>query len=116
MRRNPSISPKIAPSDITPSERYLSRRTVLAAGVGLAALQSAGRLGSAAFAQSPAALADLTFTRNAAFSTAEAPNSYRDISTYNNYSNSAPINPTRRRTRRLCTHGRGMSRSPAKPK
>ena len=85
MRRTSLISPKIAPTEITPPERYLSRRAVLAAGVGLAALQSAGRLGGAAFAQSPAALADLTFTRNAAFSTTEAPNSYRDISTYNNY-------------------------------
>jgi sulfoxide reductase catalytic subunit YedY len=85
MRRTSLISPKIAPTEITPPERYLSRRAVLAAGVGLAALQSVGRLGSAAFAQAPAALADLAFTRNAAFSTTEAPNSYRDISTYNNY-------------------------------
>jgi methionine sulfoxide reductase catalytic subunit len=58
---------------------------VLAGGVGLAALQTVGRFGGAAFAQSPAALAALTYTHNAAFSITEAPNSYRDISTYNNY-------------------------------
>ena len=79
MRRTSPISPNIAPSEITPQESYLSRRSVLAAGVGLAALQTVGRLGGAALAAAPAALADLTFTRNAAFSTTEAPNSYRDI-------------------------------------
>ena len=89
MRRTRSNSVKILPSDITPPERYLSRRSVLAAGLGLAALQTLGGLGEDAHgegtqpgAPQPGAL---TYTRNAEFSIAEAPNSYKDITTYNNF-------------------------------
>ena len=86
MRRISSISPKIAPSEITPPERYLSRRTVLAAGARPRChCNSPVAWAARHLPQAPAALAALTFTRNAAFSTTEAPNSYRDISTYNNY-------------------------------
>jgi len=82
--RNPSVT--IVPSDITPEARYLSRRTLLAGGLGLAALQAVGRFSRPAMADTGAAgPGALTFTRNAAFSPAEAPNSYRDITTYNNY-------------------------------
>jgi len=81
---------RILPSDITPREKYLSRRALLAGGLGLAAAQTVGRFATAAFAEpaAPQAVSPpgaLSFTRNPAFSVAEAPNSYRDITTYNNY-------------------------------
>ena len=70
------------PSDITPLEKYLSRRAVLSAGLGLAASQAFGRFGSA-YAQSTSS--ELTYSRNPALSVADAPNSFKDITTYNNY-------------------------------
>jgi methionine sulfoxide reductase catalytic subunit len=86
MRRARNQSGTIVPSDITPEARYLSRRTLLAGGLGLAALQAIGRFPRPAMAQTAVAGPDaLTFTRNPAFSLTEAPNSYRDITTYNNY-------------------------------
>jgi sulfoxide reductase catalytic subunit YedY len=81
--RKISPDPKIAPSDITPYDKYVSRRALLAGGLGLAAAQAMGRFGGEAFGQ--AAPAALTYTRNAALSVADAPNSYKDITTYNNY-------------------------------
>ncbi|MDP9011445.1 MAG: protein-methionine-sulfoxide reductase catalytic subunit MsrP [Pseudomonadota bacterium] len=84
--RPANSSVKIAASDITPYEKYLSRRAVLAAGAGLAAAQTLGRFGADAWAgdkQPPAAT--LTFTRNTALSVTDTPNSYQDITTYNNF-------------------------------
>jgi sulfoxide reductase catalytic subunit YedY len=82
MSKKSRDSVKIPPSDITPYEHYLSRRALIAAGVGLVAAQSMGGFARKAFAQAPAAL---TYVRNAALSTTEQPNSYADITTYNNY-------------------------------
>jgi methionine sulfoxide reductase catalytic subunit len=78
---------KIPPSDITPYGRYLSRRALLAGGIGMAAAQYIGGVAAAVFArtasgQPPAAL---TYVRNAALSVTEPVNSYADITTYNNY-------------------------------
>jgi methionine sulfoxide reductase catalytic subunit len=83
MRKTSPNSARIVPSDITPYEKYLSRRALIAGGLGLAAAQTLGRFGGEAFGQSTAA--PLAYTRNAAMSVTEAPNSYKDISTYNNY-------------------------------
>jgi len=64
----------------------MSRRSLLAGGLGLAALQAIGRFSRPAMAETGAeGPGALTFTRNAAFSLTETPNSYRDITTYNNY-------------------------------
>src|SRR6267142_6671273 len=82
MRKKSTDSAKILPSDITPYGRYLSRRTLLGGGLGLAVTQSIGGFGRTAFAQPAGAL---TYVRNAALSVSDAPNSYSDISTYNNY-------------------------------
>jgi len=84
MRKRSTDSAKIPPSEITPYDRYLSRRALLAGGMGLAAVQSIGGFGRTALAQ-PVPAGALTYVRNAALSVSDAPNSYRDISTYNNY-------------------------------
>src|ERR1700731_3725339 len=82
MRKRSDDSVKIVPSDITPYEQYLSRRSLIAGGLGLSAVQSMGGFLGSAFGQSPAAL---NYVRNAALSVTDAPNSYADITTYNNY-------------------------------
>jgi sulfoxide reductase catalytic subunit YedY len=82
MRKSAAEPSKILPSEITPYDKYLSRRAVLGAGLGLAAAQAIGGFPRAAYGQAGAAL---TYVRNAQLSVADAPNSYRDISTYNNY-------------------------------
>ena len=87
MKNSTSETSAIRPSDITPREKFVSRRSVLAGGIGLAAAQTLGHFVGDAAADSPAPQppAALTFTRNAAFSVSDAPNSYKDITTYNNY-------------------------------
>jgi methionine sulfoxide reductase catalytic subunit len=75
--------PRIAPSEITSEEIYLDRRNVLTAGVAAAV---AGGFGAGLAETSAAAeLAALKAERNAALSISDAPNSYEDITTYNNY-------------------------------
>jgi sulfoxide reductase catalytic subunit YedY len=74
MRRRNDSNP--LPSEITPRERYLNRREIMAglAGAGLALA-------------TPAALGGqrLTARKNPRYSTTQAPNSYEDITTYNNF-------------------------------
>ena len=82
MRKPPSIRYSIKPSDITPRDKYLSRRELLAGGVGIAAAQL---LGGHAPASAQAIPTALTYTRNTALSVTETQNSYKDITTYNNY-------------------------------
>ncbi len=82
MRKRSADSVEIVPSDITPFEKYLSRRAVLAGGIGLAAVQSIGGFARSAYGQSTGALA---YTRNAELSVTEPANSYQDITTYNNF-------------------------------
>lgn len=84
-RNRLSGTPPIRPSDITPEERFVSRRSLVAAGLGLAGLQIAGALGNEAFAQTPPSASALKYTLNPAYRVAGAPNSYQDITTYNNY-------------------------------
>jgi len=83
--RTPPDSTKILPSEITPYREYFSRRDLLAAALGTAGVHSIGGFAGSARAQSPGALGALTYAHNAALSVAEPPNSYRDITTYNNY-------------------------------
>jgi methionine sulfoxide reductase catalytic subunit len=87
MRRFIPDLAKIAASEITPYDKYVSRRAVVVAGFGLAAAQTMGHFGDDAFgaaADQPAPAA-LSYTRNTALSVTDTPNSYKDISTYNNY-------------------------------
>jgi sulfoxide reductase catalytic subunit YedY len=71
--------PEPRPSEITPRDRYLNRREVVA---GLAALAGAGLAGAAPDA---VAAGRLQFTRNTRLSLAEPSNSYEEITTYNNF-------------------------------
>jgi sulfoxide reductase catalytic subunit YedY len=84
MRKPSRRDPKILPSEITPYAAYLSRRELLAGGLGLAA--SIG-LGVRAGAAEPAPAPDPGFAapRNPRYSLTDAPNTYQDITTYNNY-------------------------------
>ena len=75
----PTRVPRIAPSEITPPEVYLSRRALLA-----------GALASSASALLPAAQAAptgaaLQYTRNARYSVSETPNKLEEIAGYNNF-------------------------------
>jgi sulfoxide reductase catalytic subunit YedY len=83
MRKTSPDPAKIAASDITPYDKYVSRRALLAGGLGLAA-QTIGPFRGDAVGGA-AALAALTYTRNGALSVTDTPNSYQDITTYNNY-------------------------------
>jgi sulfoxide reductase catalytic subunit YedY len=78
MRRpDPTV---IRPSEITPKETYFNRRQLLQAlGLGAGAI-AVGELPSPAFAGTK-----LSAARNIRYSTAESPNSYADVTTYNNF-------------------------------
>src|SRR5512139_3488637 len=80
-------TPRILPSEITSRDLFLDRRRVLrlaAAGAAFGALGSAmsGRALGANIAPPGAKLA---FTHNAALSIKDPPNSFEDITTYNNF-------------------------------
>jgi sulfoxide reductase catalytic subunit YedY len=67
------------PSEITPHEVYLDRRRLMAAALGAGAALALPRLHAAPAGRT------LKHTRNDALSLAEEPNSYEDITTYNNF-------------------------------
>jgi methionine sulfoxide reductase catalytic subunit len=73
--------PDVVASEITPEAVYLDRRRLLAGGLGLAA---AVALPGNALAAQPTG-PTLPVRRNAALSTDETPNSWEDITTYNNF-------------------------------
>ncbi|MBK6674005.1 MAG: protein-methionine-sulfoxide reductase catalytic subunit MsrP [Proteobacteria bacterium] len=80
-------TPRILPSDITSRDLFLDRRRVLryaAAGAAFGAL-GAGVSGRALAATIAAPGAKLAYTPNAALSIKDPPNSYEDITTYNNF-------------------------------
>jgi sulfoxide reductase catalytic subunit YedY len=72
--------PDVLPSEITPERVWLERRRLLAGAAGLAAAAWAGGAANAAPTGTP-----LAVRRNAAMSTDEPPNSWEDITTYNNF-------------------------------
>jgi methionine sulfoxide reductase catalytic subunit len=76
----PGHSADIKPSEITSHEVYLHRRQFLQGAL------ATGWIG-ATLGPGPAsgAVQKLEYKRNAQYSTTDAPNSYRDITTYNNY-------------------------------
>jgi sulfoxide reductase catalytic subunit YedY len=80
-RSRPGDSAAIRPSEITPESVYLDRRRLLQAAL---AVGVAG-LGGAWAEPAPAEAAALEYKRNDKYSLSEAPNSYEDITSYNNY-------------------------------
>jgi len=79
MLRRMHQSLRIKPSEITPHGDYLNRRQILTAAVAAGAT-----LAMPAFAAEPAG-AKLKFARNAKLSVTDAPNTFEDITTYNNF-------------------------------
>jgi sulfoxide reductase catalytic subunit YedY len=76
----------IAPAEITPSEVFFNRRQVLAAAVAAGAVGMAHPLASRAEEAAPQpAAGTLKYSRNTKFSVDEKPNSYEDITSYNNF-------------------------------
>jgi sulfoxide reductase catalytic subunit YedY len=79
-RFRPGDSAGIRPSEITSESVYLERRKLLQAAL------AAGVAGiGAAWTQRADAVTDLKAERNAKYSSSDAPNSYEDITTYNNF-------------------------------
>jgi methionine sulfoxide reductase catalytic subunit len=78
-RPRPGDSASIRPSEITPENVYLNRRTLLQAAL------ATGLAGLGAWPERSSAVADLRYSRNEKYSLAEKPNSYEDITTYNNF-------------------------------
>jgi sulfoxide reductase catalytic subunit YedY len=74
-----SSATKILPSDITPREVFFNRRQAIAAAL------AAGAVGLAHADSSEPAAPKLKYTRNTQYSTKEAPNSFEDITGYNNF-------------------------------
>jgi methionine sulfoxide reductase catalytic subunit len=81
----PGDSAHVRPSEITSESVYFDRRRLLQAALaaGVAGLGSAWS--DPTFAQDAAPGAALEFTRNKRYSVTEAPNSYQDIASYNNF-------------------------------
>ena len=80
IRPRPGYSAGLKASDITPRSVYASRRELLKSAVAAGLVATIGLPG-----QAPARGRRLDSTRNARYSTDETPNSYEDITTYNNY-------------------------------
>ena len=79
MLRRMHQSLRIKPSEITPHGDYLNRRQILTAAVAAGAT-----LAMPAFAAEPAGT-KLKFARNAKLSVTDAPNTFEDITSYNNF-------------------------------
>lgn len=79
-RSRPEDSARILPSEITPQAIFLNRRELLQSAFAAGLITAAGVLPSPA-----QALGKLNYTSNGKFSSNEKPNSFQDISTYNNF-------------------------------
>ncbi len=76
--------PRIAPSDITPQDAFLNRRTLLA-GLLVAGATSSLRTSPAMADAQATSATRLQYTRNAKYSVTEPPNKYEEITGYNNF-------------------------------
>jgi sulfoxide reductase catalytic subunit YedY len=88
-RKLPGHSADIRPSEITSEDVYLDRRALLQAALaaGLTGLAAPWARQAVAGDANPStnAATQLKYTRNEKYSLTERPNSYEDITTYNNY-------------------------------
>ncbi|HTB66217.1 MAG TPA: protein-methionine-sulfoxide reductase catalytic subunit MsrP [Steroidobacteraceae bacterium] len=80
---NAKPSGRILPSEITPLAAFLNRRELLAGALASGALSAAPLSQAAEVAPKPDPR--FTFTRNAKYSVAQPPNSFQDITHYNNF-------------------------------
>ncbi len=80
-RPRPGDSARIQASEITPESAYVNRRELLGAALAL----GIGAAGMGFSLRADAATTPLKFSRNARLSLQEEPNSYEDITTYNNF-------------------------------
>jgi sulfoxide reductase catalytic subunit YedY len=78
-RDKPEDCARILPSEITPEAVYLNRRELLKSAV------AAGLITAVSWESASAATQKLEFTKNAAFSVTENPNTISDITHYNNF-------------------------------
>jgi methionine sulfoxide reductase catalytic subunit len=78
-RHKPEDCACILPSEITPESAYLNRRDLLKAAVAAGLVIPAGWQAEAAETQK------LNYTKNPAFSVTDKPNTYEEITSYNNY-------------------------------
>jgi sulfoxide reductase catalytic subunit YedY len=78
-RPQPHDCAHILPSEITPESVYLNRRQLLQGAV------AAGLIGTAFTQTADAATTKLDVVKNAKYSVTDRPNSYNDITTYNNF-------------------------------
>ena len=78
-RARPGDCAAIAPSEITPESVYMSRRTLLQGAL------AAGAAGFGAWPERSEAVGELKYSRNDRYSVSDKPNSYEDITTYNNF-------------------------------
>src|SRR5215813_6684038 len=86
-RQPPGHSADIRPSEITSEDVYLNRRALLQAALaaGLTGLAAPWAKAAVGDGNPAASTAGLKFTRNEKYSLTERPNTYDDITTYNNY-------------------------------
>jgi sulfoxide reductase catalytic subunit YedY len=80
-RSRPGDSATILPSEITSESVYLNRRKLLQA----AMMAGVAGLGAGWMSEADATVSDLKVQRNAKYSLSDPPNSYQDITTYNNF-------------------------------
>jgi methionine sulfoxide reductase catalytic subunit len=78
---------RILPSEITPLDAFMNRRELLAGAMATGALAAGSLVTLPAQAQEAAPKPDprFSFTRNAKYSVSETPNSFKDITHYNNF-------------------------------
>jgi sulfoxide reductase catalytic subunit YedY len=80
-RPYPGDTASVLPSEITPHSAYVNRRELLQSALAAGLIAATGL----PIAAATAATQKLTFQPNARYSTLEKPNSYQDVTTYNNY-------------------------------
>ena len=79
-------SPGVKPSDITPPDSFFNRRQILAAAIaaGVVGVAHQGTADAETAAPSPAA-GTLKYSRNPKYSVDAKPNTYEDVTSYNNF-------------------------------
>src|ERR1044071_1363755 len=75
----------IPSSEITPKQAYLDRRKFMIAGAAALGAVACNKVAELTSPESAQAASKLSFTKNAALSTSETPNTFKQITSYINY-------------------------------